>query len=115
MNGYRYIRNAGAGYRKIRPFETVRVHEYHRNWLHDRLYRPHPGRTVVITHHCPPPNLISHEPGELDPIYGSDLIEIISKFQPDAWFFGQTHHRLETTEGETLIPSVPIRVRQSTG
>ena len=30
MNDYRYIRNAKAGYRKIRPFETVQIHQEHR-------------------------------------------------------------------------------------
>jgi len=108
MNDYRYIRNAGAGYRKIRPYETVHIHEDHRNWLQDRLSRPHPGRTVVITHHCPHPNLISHEPGELDPVYGSDLTGMINRFQPDAWLFGHTHHRAEARNDGTLIKNVSL-------
>ena len=108
MNDYRYIRNATAGYRKIRPFETVQVHQAHRAWLEDRLSRPHCGRTVVITHHCPHLDLISDAPGELDPVYGSDLTAMIDRFRPDAWFFGHTHHRVEATEGATLIKNVSV-------
>ncbi|WP_372675299.1 hypothetical protein [Aquicoccus sp.] len=40
MNDYRYIRNAGAVYRKIQPHETVRAHQDHLAWLEDRLARP---------------------------------------------------------------------------
>jgi len=108
MNDYRYIRNAKAGYRKIRPFETVQVHQAHRAWLEDRLSRPYPGRTVVITHHCPHPDLISDVPTELDPVYGSDLAEMIDRFQPDAWVFGHTHHSVEAREGGTLIKNVSL-------
>lgn len=108
MNDYRYIRNAKAGYRKIRPYETVQIHQEHRAWLEDRLSRPYPGQTVVITHHCPHPDLISAAPTELDPVYGSDLAAMIDRFQPDAWVFGHTHHRVEAREGGTLIKNVSL-------
>jgi len=108
MNDYRYIRHAKAGYRKVRPYETVQIHQEHRAWLEDQLSRPHPGQTVVVTHHCPHPELISEAPTELDPVYGSDLVAMIGRFQPDAWVFGHTHHRLESREGGTLIKNVSL-------
>jgi Icc-related predicted phosphoesterase len=86
----------------------VQIHQEHRDWLEDRLTHPHQGRTVVITHHCPHPELISDVPTELDPVYGSDLADMIARFQPDAWVFGHTHHRVEAREGGTLIKNVSL-------
>ncbi|WP_084861473.1 metallophosphoesterase [Salibaculum halophilum] len=108
MNDYRYIRHAKAKYRKVRPYEIVQIHQEHRAWLEDRMSRPHAGQTVLITHHCPHPELISAAPTELDPVYGSDLAAMIAHFQPDAWIFGHTHHRAEAREGATLIKNVSL-------
>lgn len=108
MNDYRYIRNAGAGYRRIRPYETALIHADHRSWLENRLSNPHAGPTIVVTHHCPHPGLISETPGELDPIYGSDLTDLIQRHQPEAWLFGHTHYPSETLVGRTLVRNVSI-------
>lgn len=45
---------------------------------------------------------------ELDPVYGSDLPDVISRFGPDAWLFGHTHRRFEAQEGATLIRNVSL-------
>jgi hypothetical protein len=108
MNDYRYIRHAGAGYRKIRPYETVRVHQDQRNWFEDRLSRPHPGQTVVTRHHCLHPDLISGSPGVLDPVWEPDIAELIDQHQPYVWLFGPPHHHVETTEEGTPIRNVPL-------
>ncbi|CUX80034.1 MAG: Calcineurin-like phosphoesterase superfamily domain [Roseibaca calidilacus] len=108
MNDYRYIRNAGAGYRRIRPYETAAIHQDHRSWLETRLPQSHLGPTVVVTHHCPHPQLISATPGELDPIYGSDLTGLIQRHQPEAWMFGHTHFQAETVIGRTLLRNVSL-------
>lgn len=108
MNDYRYIRNAGAGYRRIRPYETAAIHADHRGWLEERLSQFHLGPTVVVTHHCPHPGLISETPSELDPIYGSDLTDVIHRYQPDAWLFGHTHFNAETLVGRTRLRNVSM-------
>jgi Icc-related predicted phosphoesterase len=108
MNDYRYIRNAAAGYRRIRPYETPLIHAQHRGWIENCLSQSHPGPTIVVTHHCPHPGLISETPGELDPIYGSDLTDLIQRHQPDAWLFGHTHYPSETLVGRTLVRNVSI-------
>jgi Icc-related predicted phosphoesterase len=108
MNDYRYIRNAGAGYRRIRPSETVQIHQDHRAWLEDRLSRPHPGPTIVVTHHCPHPRLVNTPPDDLSPVYGSDLTKLIARHQPDAWLFGHTHHSGEVLEGRTRVRNVSL-------
>lgn len=108
MNDYRYIRNAAAGYRRVKPYETAAIHADHRGWLEERLSQSHPGPTIVVTHHCPHPALISETPGDLDPVYGSDLTGLIHRYQPDAWLFGHTHYPSETTVGRTLVRNVSI-------
>jgi Icc-related predicted phosphoesterase len=108
MNDYRYIRSAGAGYRRVRPFETALIHQDHLAWLEDCLSRPHAGRTVIVTHHCPHPGLISQTPGDLDPVYGSDLTDMILRYQPEAWLFGHTHLQAEVRLGRTLIRNLSL-------
>lgn len=52
MNHYRYLR-LSAGLRRIRPFDIAYIHADHRVWLEEQLAVPFPGKTVVVTHHCP--------------------------------------------------------------
>lgn len=108
MNDYRYIRNGAAGFRRIRPYETALIHAEHRGWLEERLSQSHPGPTIVVTHHCPHPGLISETPSELDPIYGSDLTDLIQRRQPEAWLFGHTHFQAGTVVGRTLLRNVSL-------
>lgn len=108
MNDYRHIRHAAAGYCRIRPADTALVHADHRAWLEARLAVPFPGRTVVVTHHCPHPGLISERRAELDPAYGSNLLPIIERYQPEAWLFGHTHVRAEAEVGRTLVRNVSL-------
>ena len=108
MNDYRYIRHGGSGFRRIRPQDTALIHADHRLSLEDRLSAPFAGRTIVVTHHCPHPGLVSDPPGDLDPVYGSNLLPFIERFQPDAWLFGHTHHREEAKVGRTMVRNVSL-------
>ena len=116
MNDFRYIRLAGAGHRRIRPSDITFVHTDHRRWLEERLAMSFGGRTVVISHHCPHPDLISATPDLINSAYGSDLCPVIEAYQPDAWLFGHTHKNLEGMVGQTLVRNVslgyPGEVRQ---
>lgn len=108
MNDYRHIRHAASGYRRIRPSDTALIHADHRAWLEGQLATPFAGRTVVVTHHCPHPGLISERREELDPAYGSNLLPIIERFQPEAWLFGHTHQRAEAEVGRTVVRNVSL-------
>lgn len=108
MNDYRYIRHGGAGFRRIRPSDTAYIHADHRAWLEEQLAMPFPGKTVVVTHHCPHPDLVGERRGDLDAVYGSNLLPMIEQSQPDAWFFGHTHWRLEAMVGRTLVRNVSL-------
>jgi Icc-related predicted phosphoesterase len=108
MNDYRYIRNAGAGFRRIRPYETVQIHQGHRAWLADRLAQDHPGPTFVVTHHSPHPELINDATDELAPAYGSDLTDFIRLHQPQAWLSGHTHFPGEVVVGRTNVRNISL-------
>ncbi|MFG6661022.1 metallophosphoesterase [Sulfitobacter sp. 915] len=108
MNDYRYIRLKNAGYRRIRPLDTANIHSDHRMWLEERLAEPFAGRTVVVTHHCPHPDLLGDIRREVDPAYGSDLRFLIETAQPEAWLFGHTHYHAETTVGRTTLRNVSL-------
>ncbi len=108
MNDYRYIRSAGAGFKRIRPSDTSFLHADHQTWLEGQLSTPFPGRTVVVTHHCPHPDLIGERRGDLDAAYGSNLLPMIERFQPDLWLFGHTHWRVEAIVGRTLVKNVSL-------
>lgn len=108
INDYRYIRHLGAGYRRIWPSDTAFVHRDHRIWLEDKLATPFRGPTIVVTHHCPHPDLIGERRGDLDPVYGSNLLQLIEHHQPDFWLFGHTHHRVEAEVGRTTVCNVSL-------
>lgn len=107
MNDYAYIRMANRGYSKIRALDIAAVHQQHKEWIIERLKEPWPGLTYVVTHHCPDPDLLGKQ-REYAPAYASDLRPIISKYQPDGWFFGHTHERLESRIGNTVISNISI-------
>ncbi len=70
---------------------------------------PFAARTVVVTHHCPHPDLLGDICREVDPAYGSDLRFLIETAQPAAWLFGHTHVRAEETVGRTTLRNVSLR------
>lgn len=108
MDDYRHIRHAGDSYRRLRPSDTALIHADHRAWLETRLAAPFPGRTIVITHHCPHPGMAGAQRTELDPAYASNLLPLVETYQPDTWLFGHTHHHAETTAGSTTLRNVSL-------
>jgi predicted phosphohydrolase len=108
MNDYGYIRLGAADDRQIRPEDTALIHADHRAWLEARLAQPFAGRTIVITHHCPHPDLVGAWRDNLAPAYASNLLPLIAHAQPDAWLFGHTHHPVEDMVGRTLVRNVSL-------
>lgn len=105
MNDFRMIR-CGSEYRRIRPDDiSIRNHAT-RAWLADELQKPFPGKTVVVTHHAPIPEVIGdkHE-GHLNAAYANawhDLLPLA-----DAWIFGHTHRAVDVTLGGCRVLSNP--------
>ncbi|MCE8001191.1 MAG: hypothetical protein HEP70_20380, partial [Rhodobiaceae bacterium] len=93
---------------RIRPSDTAFLHADHRALIETQLSTPFEGQTVVVTHHCPHPDLIGETPCDLDGVYGSDLRAMIDRFQPDVWLFGHPHHAAEIRQGRTRIRNVSL-------
>lgn len=107
MNDYRYIRLSN-GFRRIRPFDTAYIHANHRAWLEEQLGVPFAEKTVVVSHHCSHPDLVGELPSDLDAVYGSNLLPLIERYQPDAWMHGHTHWRIEAMVGRTLVRDLSL-------
>jgi len=91
MNDYHRIRVASAGYRKLHPQDTARLHTEQRAWLAEKLDEPFAGRTVVVTHMAPSMRSIAPKYAA-DPVsaaFASNLDELIVK--ADVWVHGHTH------------------------
>lgn len=97
--------------RRLRPRETLRVHQDHRAWLRRSLASQHPmgshGKTVVVTHHGPHP-AVAGEIDTLSAAFHSDLGDLLIQYRPDSWFFGHSHRRLRANIQGTDIRNVSI-------
>ncbi|PBK51300.1 serine/threonine protein phosphatase [Pseudomonas syringae pv. actinidiae] len=106
MNDFRRIR-ADARYRKLRPDDLVARNRVARAWLSKHLAIPFAGKTVVVSHHCPIPQVAgdeSHE-GHLGASYFNNWPTLID--QCDFWIFGHTHHPVDRTLGTCRLISNP--------
>ncbi|MGI3167267.1 metallophosphoesterase [Pseudooceanicola sp. 200-1SW] len=108
MNDYKLIRVAGDGYRKLRARDVIQRHLAHRNWLDLELSRKFSGRTIVVTHHAPHPDVLHNYSEDLEAAYASDLTSLIARHAPDAWLFGHSHDACGTTVGSTRLENVSL-------
>lgn len=108
MNDYQRIRVASAGYRKLRPLDTARLHAEQKSWLKEKLSEPFPGPTVVITHMAPSRRSVAPEYAS-DPVSGafaSDLDELVR--QATLWIHGHTHTSFDYSVGECRVVANPL-------
>jgi predicted phosphodiesterase len=94
MNDFKRIR-IGEGFRKLRPADLIARNIATRAFLVEALAKDFPGKTVVITHHCPIQVVAgdSHE-GHLGAAYYNQWDDLVA--QADVWIFGHTHHAVDT-------------------
>lgn len=115
MNDYRLIRKNKDG-DLLLPQHTADIHADHLAWLSDEIARPHAGRTVIVSHHCPSP-CATGPIDRLTPAFTSDLDGWILRHEPDLWLFGHTHRRLAGQVGRTPIVNIslgyPMKSRRS--
>lgn len=100
----------GEARRRLRPRDVLQMHEDHLAWLDRTLAELFPGRTMVVTHHAPHPELL----GSLDlldrlrPAYASNLEPLIRRYQPEAWLCGNIHGRREAQIGMSRLRDVSL-------
>jgi predicted phosphodiesterase len=106
VNDYKEIRSSEPD-RPLRAQDTRDLHLTSRAWLEERLATPHPGPTVVITHHAP---LIRERPDNrvlaaIGGAFASDLSGLMDGGLVDLWVFGHIHRAVDTTVNGTRVLS----------
>lgn len=91
----------------VTPAVLRQIHFDHRDWIERRLVEPFNGRSVVVSHHAPHPAAQGAIDG-LSPAFGSDLSDMILRYQPDLWLFGHTHQRLWAQISRTVVRNVSV-------
>ncbi|MCE6957735.1 metallophosphoesterase [Cereibacter sphaeroides] len=104
VNDYRKIgwRGEDGHVDNLEPDQTAAIHAKEKAWLMQELAKPFEGRTLVVTHHLPAPELLAREARKSDfaPVYVSDLRQDFLGLKIDAWMTGHTHWaRRGTIEG----------------
>lgn len=93
MNDFRMIR-ADASYRRLRPSDVIERNAASYDFLSLELSKPFSGSTVVVTHHCPIPEVSGdkHE-GHLSAAYFNRWHALLE--QANLWVFGHTHRAVD--------------------
>lgn len=105
VNDHRVIQ-AEAGV-PFTPADALARHRAGRLFLATALASPHPGPTVVVTHHAPHQGSLHPRANDsLSPAFASDLTPLLSgPSAPDLWVHGATHQNCDHAVGRTRILS----------
>ncbi len=111
LNDYRATVNDRAGYRKLKPADTVDRHRETVQYIKHIISENKDKRCVVVGHHSPS-FLSCHEQYKNDYImngaYHSDLSEImLDNTHIKLWTHGHTHHPFDYVIGETRVVCNP--------
>lgn len=114
MNDFRVIR-AEERYRRLRPADVIERNRIAFGFLTAELAKPFEGKTVVVTHHCPVPEVEGEKhDGHLSAAYSNRWHSLLT--QSDVWIFGHTHHAVDVELGGCRIISNPRGYpRENTG
>ncbi|WLH51300.1 metallophosphoesterase [Pseudomonas tolaasii] len=106
MNDFKVIR-VGERYRRLRPDDLIARNRLARGWLTAQLEIPFSGKTVVVTHHAPVPEVSgeSADGGHLSASYTNNWASLVG--QSDFWIFGHTHCSVDTNLGGCRLVSNP--------
>lgn len=106
MSDYRVIRTGPKNkpwLRKLKPIDTVAVHNNSVIWLKDNIK----DGDIVITHHAP--SFVSCNPDYTgNSAYATDLSNIILNNNPAYWIHGHLHTSISYEIGNTKIISNPM-------
>ncbi|MDQ3200632.1 MAG: metallophosphoesterase family protein [Pseudomonadota bacterium] len=105
MNDFSVICIADS-FRKLRPCDLVNRNHATHDWLAHELDKPFDGKTVVVTHHAPVPEVVGdkHE-GHLIAAYTNSWHALLEK--ADLWVFGHTHRAIDVKLGRCRVVSNP--------
>ncbi|AGN81902.1 metallophosphoesterase family protein [Pseudomonas sp. GD03651] len=97
MNDFKVIR-ADSNYRRLRPADVIAKNAASKDFISRELSEPFPGKTFVVTHHCPIPEVAGDEhDGHVSAAYFNRWHGLVE--QADFWAFGHTHHSIDRVLG----------------
>lgn len=99
-----FIRNIRYGTGFFTPAQSVELHKTAVGWLEKKLAEPFPGKTVVITHHCPSWGSVAERFRDdwITPAFASDLDRLMGP--PVAlWIHGHTHCSFDYERNGTRV------------
>lgn len=111
MNDYRAIRNDKAGYRNLKPADTVERHRLTRDYIKLVAQENKEEKIVVVGHHSPSTKSIhpmyAHQ-YIMNGAYYTDLSDImLDNPNIKLWTHGHTHHCFDYTIGECRVVCNP--------
>ncbi|MEO8642467.1 metallophosphoesterase [Pseudomonas sp.] len=94
MNDFQVIR-AEESFRRLRPADVIERNHEAFDFLVAELAKPFEGKTVVVTHHCPVPEVAGDKhDGHLSAAYTNRWTALLPMV--DVWIFGHTHRAVDT-------------------
>ncbi|MEP6702266.1 MAG: metallophosphoesterase [Betaproteobacteria bacterium] len=99
------IRRDDDAQARFTPHDSARLFGEHAAWLAARLAEPHPGPTVVITHHAPSPKSIHPRFAEslLNSCFVSNAEYLFGGQAVQLWIHGHTHDSFDYTQSGTRV------------
>ena len=105
MNDFQVIR-AEERFRRLRPTDVIERNHEAFDFLVAELAKPFEGKTVVVTHHCPVPEVAGDKhDGHLSAAYTNRWNALLPMV--DVWIFGHTHRAVDTELGGCRLISNP--------
>jgi 3',5'-cyclic AMP phosphodiesterase CpdA len=103
-----FIRNIRYGTGFFTPAQSVELHVAAVAWLQAKLAEPFPGKTVVITHHCPGWGSVAErfKTDWVTPAFASDLDRLMGP-PVSAWIHGHTHTSFDYERNGTRVVCNP--------
>lgn len=109
MNDYRLIQWKSREHWKLRPQDTIELHQKALKALEEELDKTEKP-TVVVTHHAPHPKSTNTKYGadyHMNGGYRSDLTPLFEKYDIPLWFHGHMHDSVDYTVNKTRVLSNP--------
>jgi predicted phosphodiesterase len=101
LNDFKVIHYGRLGH--FAPTHSVELHEASLAWLTGKLAEPHPGKTVVVSHHLPSKLSVAERFKEdmLSPCFASNLDYLFGKM--NLWIHGHTHDNFDYESNGTRV------------
>jgi predicted phosphodiesterase len=109
LRDFSRIRVGAAASALFTPDDCAELFKHHARWLDARLDAPHPGPTVVITHHAPSRKSIHPRFADslLNACFVSDAEHLLGAHRVQLWIHGHTHDSFDYRVNGTRIVCNP--------